>query len=281
MRFEPGRVVGVSRHISAVGMALLEQYVHDRAGERPVGAGQRRQVQIGGLGAGGAVGIDDDELGPALAPGDRDMGHHVDLGRHRVAAPDDDQVRFTHLAPVYAAFDPDAGQPAGIGERVADRQILARIAHRVAQPVDAVALHQAHGPGIIIGPDRLRAVTPGGAGQPFCGLVERVVPRNRRESGTADALLADPAQRLRQAIGMVLTLGVAGDLGADDAVRVALRGGPVHAPDARSPGFRRGWLDALDLERAGARAIVRAHAGQDVERQGDVPPLLWTQDIRI
>src|SRR5260370_1281091 len=80
-----------------------------------VGAGQRRQMHIGLLGGAGAVRIDDDELGAALLPGLRDMGHHIDLGRHRVAAPDDDQVGFGDLAGVDPAPRADPGPPAGIG----------------------------------------------------------------------------------------------------------------------------------------------------------------------
>ncbi len=109
MGFEAFRVVGIARHVAPIGIAFLEQDVHDGAGEGAVGAGQRRQMQVGGLGAGGAVGVDDDELGAALPAGRRDVAHHVDLGRDRVAAPDDDQVGFGDLAPVDAALDADPG----------------------------------------------------------------------------------------------------------------------------------------------------------------------------
>ncbi len=201
------------------------------------------------------------------------MRHHIDLGRDRVAAPDHDQIGFRDLAPVDAAPRADPGNPAGVGQHAADRQILARIAHRVAQPVDAVALHQPHRAGIVIGPHRLRAVALRGAAQPLGDLVERVVPRNRREGGTADALVADPAQRLRQPVGMVLALGIARDLGADDAVRIGLGSGSADPPDAAS-------VDTLDLQRASARAVVRADAGQDVEWQGGAPPFFSTENIR-
>ena len=77
----------------------------------------------------------------------------------------------------------------------------------------------------------------------------------------ADAFVADPAQRLRQAVGMMLALGILGDLGAHYTVRVSLARRPTNPPDTVS-------VDALDLERAGARAIMRADAGDDVERQG-------------
>lgn len=80
-------------------------------------------------------------------------------------------------------------------------------------------------------------------------LVEGGVPRDRTEPPAA--LGADPLQRLLQPVGTMDPLGVAGDLGAHHAVGLAVRGGPSDAPDPR-----RG--QPLDLERAGARAIVRA-----------------------
>ena len=103
-----------------------------------------------------------------------------------------------------------------------------------------------------------------GAGQFLGDDVERVVPRDRLERGMADALVADPAQRHREAFGMMLALGIARDLGADHAVGVALRPGAADAADAAA-------IDPLDLERAGARAIVRADAVRDVERQIRAP----------
>ena len=92
----------------------------------------------------------------------------------------------------------------------------------MAQPVDAVALHQPHRAGIEIGPDRLGTVPLRGARERLGDLVERLVPGDRREGRHALALRPDPAQRLRQAIGMMLALGIARDLGADDAGRVGI-----------------------------------------------------------
>jgi hypothetical protein len=223
-------------------------------------------VEIGSLGGGGTVGIDDDELGAAFPPRRRDMGHHIDLGRGRVAAPDDDQVGFRDLAPVDAAFGPDAGEPARVGERIADRQILARITHRVAQPVDAVALHQPHRAGVVIGPHALGAVALSGAGQRLGDLVECLVPGDRPKRIEARTLFTDPAQRLREALRVMLALGIARDLGADHAPSVGLRRRSPEPSEAPS-------VDALDVERARTRAIVRAHTGDDVERQGSAPGL--------
>ena len=147
------RIVGIARQVVAVGVAFLEQHVHDGAGQRAVGAGQRRKVQVGDLGRAGAVGIDDDEFGAALLPRGSDMRHHVDLGRDRVAAPYHDQVGFRDLAAIDAAPGADPGEPAHVGQDIADRRMLPRIAHRMTQPVDAVALHPPHRAGVVVRPD--------------------------------------------------------------------------------------------------------------------------------
>src|SRR5271169_4064725 len=76
----------------------------------------------------------------------------------------------------------------------------------------------------------------------------------------------------------MLALGIARHLGADDTPCVGLRRGPANPPETAAPGFRRGRRDALDLERAGARAVVRAHTGDDIERQEPAPPWRSTQN---
>src|SRR5438067_11014698 len=109
-------------------------------------------------------------------------------------------------------------------------------------------------------PDRLRAVALHRQGQPLGYLVERVVPGDRDKGVAAAALVADPAQRHRQPVGMVLALGIAGDLGADHPLSVGLALGSAPPADRR-------LVDALDRERAGARTIMRADAVGGVERQ--------------
>src|SRR6516162_3277756 len=64
----------------------------------------------------------------------------------------------------------------------------------------------------------------------------------------------------------MLALGIARHLGADDTPCVRLRRGPANPPETAP-------VDPLDLERAGARAVMRAHGGDDVERQGSAPGL--------
>ena len=144
--------------------------MHHRAGERAVGARQQCKVHIGQFGRPGAVRIDDDELRAALPARLRDLGHHIDLGRYRVAAPDDDQVGLGHFARVGAAFRADPGEPAGVGQRHADCRILPRVAHRVPQPVLPVALHEPHRPGVVMRPHGLAnrgAAPPGSAARQF------------------------------------------------------------------------------------------------------------------
>jgi hypothetical protein len=214
------------------------------------------QVRLG-RGA-GAIRVDHRQLGAAPLARPGDVAHDVDLGRDRVAAPHHDQVGLGDLARVDAAFHPDAGEPSGIGQRVAYGAVLARVALDVAQPLDAVALHQAHGAGIEVGPHRLRRVALLGPGQALGHRVEGIVPGDRPERLVPAALVADPAQRRRQPVRVVYPLGIAGDLGAHHADGVAVGRGAAHPAD----GVR---IEPLDLERAGARTVVRTHRRQDLD----------------
>ena len=155
---------------------------------------------------------------------------------------------FGDLAHVGAALGAGADDPAGIGQRHADGREVARIFHRVAQAVDAVSLHEAHGAGVVIRPDRLRAVLARLGDELLGHDVERVGPRDLGElPGT---FRAGAAHRLHQPVGMMDALGVACDLFADHTrgVVVALR--------AANPADRPG-VQTFDIQRAGAGAIVR------------------------
>ena len=217
--------------------------------------------------------VDDDELGAAHFARLRDMGHRIDLGRDRVTAPYDDQVGFGHFAPVAATLEPASGMPAGIGQCAADRRMLPRIVHRVAQPLQPVVLHQSHRAAVEMRPHRLGPVALRRPRQLLGDFVERDVPGDRHESGAADAFAPKTPHWLGQPVRVVLALGVAGHLGANNAPCISLGGGPANPPDARS-------IDPLDLQRAGARAVMRADAGQNIERQGCAPPWALKQNIR-
>ena len=77
--------------------------------------------------------------------------------------------------------------------------------------------------------------------------IERVVPGDALELTRALGPLAP--QRMHQAVGMMHPLGVAGDLPANDAGRVAVVASPVHAADLAVG-------QQLHVEGAGRRAIM-------------------------
>ena len=226
--------------------------MHHRAGERAVGARLDHDRQIGLLHCPVHVDIDGHDPGAALLAGAGRVGHHVDLGVDRIGPPDHHEVRFRHLARIGAGDLAGAGGKAGPGGIVADGLVERRVALDVAQPVDAVAHHQAHGAGIVVGPDRFRPVTLFGEEEFLRDQIERVVPRDRDE--LARALLPLAPQRDQQSCRVVHAFGVARHLGADHARRVVVVFRPAHAPDGA-------LIQHLDFERAGRGAVVRAGRG--------------------
>src|SRR5690349_93667 len=85
----------------------------------------------------------------------------------------------------------------------------------VTQSVDAVAHHQAHGASVIIGPHALGAMALLGPEEVFSNQVERVVPGNLFE--IALALRAPAPQWMQEPLSVMLTLGIPGDLRANNA----------------------------------------------------------------
>ncbi len=257
MRGEFIGAIGVAAQVVPVGHAFGEQHVHHRAGERAVGARSHRQMQIGLLGGAGAIWVDHHQLGAPLLGG-HGVLHHVDLGVHRIAAPDHDQFgvlgRFQQIDAALAAH---ACDPASIRQRHADGREPARILHHVAQPVDAVALYQPHGAGVVIRPHRFGAVTRGRVRESLGDAIERFAPADGLE--LAAALRTVAQEWLREPAGVVHTLGVARDLFADHAAGVGMALRTTHTPD----GAR---VDQFDLQRAGAGAIVRTDRGSEAKR---------------
>ena len=254
MRFQFVRAIGVARHVGAVGVAVAECHVHHGAGQRPVGARPRREMDVRHRGGGRTIRINHHQLRPTLLPRPRDMRHHVDLGGDGIAAPHHDQIGHRHLARIDAAALADASLPAGFRQRGADCEVLPRVAHHVAQPVDAVALHQSHRAGVIERPDRFRTMLRRDVGEGGGDAVQRLIPADAAE--LARAFLAGTQQRMRQAVGVVDALGIARDLRADDARGVSIPRRPVHGADA-------GAVEHLHLERAGRGAVMRADGTAD------------------
>ena len=262
LRDMPGqfvRRVCIFTHIVPIGVTVAEEHVDHRRRQCAVRAGPRHQVNIGCLRGRCAVRIDHHQLSAALLSCARNMGHDVDLGMDGIAAPDDDQVALRHLAPVDAILHPDPRQPAGIGDCVADRAVLPGIAERVAEPVETVALQQPHRAGVMIGKYGLAPVTRRRSLESACNDVERVFPSNRLEGLPSDALIANPPQRLRQAVRVMHPLGIARDLGADDPGRIAIVGSAPNPADALR-------VEPLHLQGAGGRAVVRTCRMDDIKR---------------
>jgi hypothetical protein len=263
------RRVGISLEIVPIGFVVAEQAMHHRAGERAVGtrANEYRQVRLphGSV----HVNIDGDDLGTALLAGAGGVGHHINLGIHRVGAPDHDQVGFRHLARVGAREEASAGDKAGPGRIDADGGNEAGIFLGVPQPMDAVAHHIAHRAGIQIWPHGLGTVGLFGMDELFGHAIERLVPRDRNELATA--LRASSPQRLLQAIGMMHAFRITRDLRADHASGIGIVLGAADATDGVV-------AENLDLERAGRWAIVRTdgreEAGADglIHRERSLPP---------
>ena len=120
MRFQLARRVGVLVEIVPVRLAVAEQAMHHRAGERAVGAGLHHHREIGLLHRAVHVDVDRDDLGAALLAGAGRVRHHVDLGVHRIGAPDHDQIGFRHLARIGTGDAAGAGGKAGVGGVDAD-----------------------------------------------------------------------------------------------------------------------------------------------------------------
>ena len=230
--------------------------MHDAAGKRAVGAGPQDDLDVGLLHGVVVVDVDRRDLRAALLAGAHRVRHHVDLGVHGIGAPDHDQVGDRHLARIDAGDLAGADGKADAGDVGADRRVEARIFLHMRETIDAVAHHQPHGAGIVIGPHRLRAELALGRIEAVGDLVQRLVPGNARE--LPGALRTRPAQRMHQPVGMMDALGVACDLGADDARGIALQFRAMHPADGRT-------VDHLDIERAGRRAIVRTGGMPDLD----------------
>ena len=272
MRFQFARRVGVFVQVIPIGFAVAEQAMHHRAGERAVGARLHQHGQVGLLHGAVHVDVDRRDLGAAfLARVDR-VRHHVDLGIDRVGAPDHHQIRLRHFARIAAGDLAGSGGKAGIGRIDANRRMKAGIFLGVTQPVDAVAHHQAHGAGIIIRPDALGAVALLARQEILGDQIERGIPGDAAEF--ARALRADALQRMQHAVGMMLALGIARDLGADDAERVVVVLGAAHAPDGAV-------VDELDFERAGRGTIVRTGGRSDANRRLDASHWLCSSRLRL
>ena len=251
MGFEFARAIGVLVEIIPVGIPIAKQYVHDRTGQRAVGAGFDAQEHVGLFGGGVAIGVDHHQACAAFVAGADGVAHDIDLGRGGIGAPDHDDVGFRHLARV------DTGQLAGAGhvtipgEGGADGGVLAGITFGMTQAIDTVTHHQAHGAGVEIRPHRFRAVFAFGAQKRIGHFIERVVPTDRHKIATAFGTAA--FERCGQARRMMDTLGVTCHLAADDAGGITVVARTAHAANGVG-------IEFLDFQGAGGGTVVGAGA---------------------
>ncbi len=117
--------IGILAQVVAIGAAVAEQDMHDRARERAVGAGSQREVHVGDFRGRRAIRIDHDQARVAFAPRTRDVSHDVDLRSRGIAAPHDHEIGLAHFARIGTHLGADTRDPARVDERVADRRLLA------------------------------------------------------------------------------------------------------------------------------------------------------------
>ena len=127
----------------------------------------------------------------------------------------------------------------------------------MAQPVDAVAHHIAHGAGVEIGPDGCGAVFGLGLQHGLRRFGHGIVPADALEF--AGALGALPLQGMKQPVRMMDALGIAANLLADDAQRIGVVLRAPHPADGA-------LIEDFDFQSAGRGAVMRADrdAGLDV-----------------
>ena len=253
------RRIGVAVEIVPVGFVVAEQAMHHRAGERAVGARPDQHRQVGLPHRSVHINVDGDDLAAALFAGAGRMRHHVDLGVHRVGAPDHDQIGLRHFARIGAGEQAGARDETGPGRIDADGGEEAGIFLGMPQAVNAVAHDVAHRAGIQIRPNRLGAVRLFGADEFLGNEIERVVPRDRGE--LTAAFRAGPAVRILQAVRMMHALGVTRDLRADHAGGVGVILGAADPAD-------RVVAKNLDFECAGRRTVVWTGRSGDAGADG-------------
>ncbi len=256
-----GVEIGECGEIVLVRQTVRQHYLHHRAGQRRISAGPQHQPEIGGGHGRRAVDVDDDQLRAARLARLLDVAHQVDMGVNRIATPHDDQVRRLDFHRVDTVLRADTGLPTGDRRGDADRWVEAGVTKSAAEPVDPVALQDAEGAARVKRPDGFRAVGCAGRTKGRRHGVQRLVPADPLE--TAFSFRADAAQRMGQAIRVMHPLRIAPDFLADHTGRERQVGGTADAPD-------RGRRQTLDLERAGARAIMGAGGFHDLHGHGGI-----------
>src|SRR4051794_38686423 len=118
----------------------------------------------------------------------------------------------------------------------------------MGKAIDAIAHHQAHRSGIVIGPNGFGTELAFRIIEPSADFVERLIPGNSGE--LAGALWSGAAHRVQEAVRVMDALGIPSNLGADDPRSICLQVGTTYPTDATT-------FDDFDVERTCRGAIVR------------------------
>ena len=203
-----------------------DQFVHQAQRQRAVGARQQRQVLVALVGGLGLARVDADQL-RATALGLVREGPEMQVGRDRVAAPDQDQFRLGEERQMHADLVPVGRRQCRATGRGADGAVQAGRAQPVEEaPRHRLALQQAHGAGVAVRQDRLRIARRDRA-QPAGDLRDRLVPADALEARRL-VLGADALERMQHALGVVGALGIARHLRAQRAVGAWMLRLPLH-----------------------------------------------------
>jgi hypothetical protein len=228
--------------------------MHQCQRQRTVGAWAQGDVFVALVGRFGAARVDADDA-RAVSLGLLHLAPEMQVAGNRVAAPDQDQLRLgkeLHFHADLAAKRLHQRLAAGSGANGA-------IQLRRTQPVEearchALALHQAHGAGIAVGQYRFGLACGNGV-EARGDVAQRFAPTPTGSKRPAP-LGPHPLERLKNALGVVGSLGVARHLGAQHAARVGVVRIALHTDGAAL--LHRGQ------QCAGIGAIVGAGAAHDV-----------------
>ena len=245
------------------------QLVHQRQGQRRIGARQQRNVFVALFSGFALARVNADQPG-AIAFCQLGVAPEVQVAANRIAAPDDDEPGLGKKLHSHADLAAQRmGHAFGAGGG-ANRAVQKRRPQPVEKPSrHAFALNLAHGAGIAVGQDGF-GIARRNNFEARCNVAERRVPAHRLE--LAAAFGADALEGLQQPLGMVGALGVARNLVAQHAaglgmIRVALHPGC----DAVFHGGQQG---------AGVGAVMRAGAAHLQWREVRLPGGCCGKDIQ-
>ena len=231
--------------------------MHDRQHQGDVGAGQRLDEPVGGLGRRGADGVEHHHLGP-VGPRLFDGRPQVPVGQLGVGSPQDDQLRVADLQRVEALGRAERHLHPSTDCWSADRSEHPGGTEAIPEPLGESHRQQALVPSVAVGHERLGAVAIDDLVEARSDLGERFVPGDSFEASFT--FRADPAQRMQHALVAVHAVEELVDLRAQLALAVRMIGVAAHLQSDRR---RPGTVDR-DVPSAGVGTVVVTAAADDL-----------------